>query len=198
MNPSEKDPSPDFDLPEENLPPKSEEVRLPAAEYEELQNRLKELENLKERLMHAAADFDNAKKRLTREREEFVRFSQENLIRQLLPVLDNFERALAHAGESKTSGKANEALKGIVAGVQMVFKQLTDVLKKEGLTRLQCVGEKFDPHQHEVVSYLEEEGPEEVVAEEVEAGYRLHDRLLRAAKVRVRVSPSRHKEEEMT
>lgn len=166
-----------------------EEIRLPRAEYEELLRRMKELEGMKEQLLRSAADFDNAKKRLARERDEFVRFSQENLIRQLLPVLDNFERALAHAGESSAS-------EGLVSGIQLVFKQLVEILKKQGLTRLVTVGQKLDPHQHEVVSHLQQEGPEDEIVEEVEAGYLLHDRLLRAAKVRVRVSPE--KEENIT
>ena len=162
---------------------KSEEVRLPRAEYEQLLNRLKELEGVREKLLLSAADFDNAKKRLARERDEFVRFSQENLIRHLLPVLDNFERALAHAGASPAS-------EGLVAGIQLVFKQLAEILKRQGLTRLVTVGQRLDPHRHEVVGHVPQEGPEDEIVEEVEAGYLLHDRLLRAAKVRVRVSPS--------
>lgn len=173
-----------------------DQVVLSKQEYDDLQKRLAELEALKERLLHSAADFENAKKRLTRERDEFVKFSQENLVRDILPVLDNFERALSHAGEG---GEAN--LKGIVAGVEMVRKQLFEILKNQGLKKLQTKGEKFDPHHHESVGYVHESGPEDVVVDEVESGYMLHDRLLRAAKVRVRVAPSNassEKEDEIT
>jgi molecular chaperone GrpE len=163
----------------------SDEVTLPKQDYEELLKRVAELDSLKDRLLHSAADFENAKKRLTRERDEYVKFSQENLIRDLLPVLDNFERALAHAGEGDSANS-----KGIVAGVEMVRKQLFDALKNQGLKRLQAVGEVFDPHEHEAVGFVHEPGPENIIVEEVQPGYRLHDRLLRAAKVRIRTIPA--------
>src|SRR6185436_9919948 len=89
-----------------------DEVTLSKQEHEDLLKRLAEAESLRERLLLSAADFENAKKRLSRERDDFVKFSQENLIKDLLPVLDNFERALAHAGEG---GETN--LKSIVSGV---------------------------------------------------------------------------------
>lgn len=208
----EKNPTPEDTHSKKPAPPSEAEVRLPTREYEELLARLKELEEMKDRFLRSAADFDNAKKRLARERDEFVKFSQETLIRHLLPILDNFERALAHArsvpspllgpsaknlGGSASGGEgrglpAGQAGKGegVLAGIQLVFKQLTDILKKEGLTRVKTLGERVDPHRHEVVSYVPEKGPEDVIVEEVEAGYLLHDRLLRAAKVCVRVSPS--------
>ncbi len=185
----------------ENPEPENEpdEITLSRAEYEALFAKVKELEAGKDQFLRAAADFENAKKRLTRERDEIVKFSQENLIRDLLPVLDNLERALSHAGEIKDS-----AAKGVVAGIQMVFKQLQEVLKGQGLKRLQTVGEKFDPHQHEAVTFLHEEGKEDEIVEEIQPGYFLHQRLLRAAKVKVRVHPqansseSEEKQEEIT
>lgn len=172
-----------------------ENVTLSRQEYDDLQKRLAELEALKDRLMVSAADFDNAKKRLMKERDEFIKFSQENMIRSLLGVLDNFERALAHASTDDP-----KALKGIVAGIQMVFKQLQEILKSQGVERLKTIGEKFDPHQHEAVGHVYEDGPEDVIVAEHEAGYRLHDRLLRAAKVRVRSSSPQdeEKQEEIT
>lgn len=171
-----------------------EAITLPKAEYDDLQKRAAELEAMKDRLSRAAADFENAKKRLARERDEFVKFSQENLIRDLLPVLDNFERALAHAGEgSETS------LKNIVSGVERVRKQLFDALKGQGLKKLQTVGEKFDPHLHEAVGVVHESGPEEIIVAEVEPGYTLQERLLRPAKVRIRMAPpSEEKQDEIT
>ena len=170
----------------ETSPSDPSEVTLPRKEYQELCNRSKELEDLRERLLRSAADFENAKKRLTRERDEFVKFSQENLIREILPALDNFERALAHAESSDSDGKKN--LKGLAAGIRMVLKQLGEILKNQGLKRLKTVGEIFDPHQHEAVGFVQEPGKENEIVEEIEAGYTLHDRLLRAAKVRVRAS----------
>ena len=167
-------------------------VTLSQADYDALLARLKELEGMKEQLQLAAADFDNAKKRLAREREDFMKFGQESLIRDLLPVIDNFERALAHAGKDH-----HGHVKNLVTGIQMVLKQLQEILKSRGLRRLETVGKMFDPHLHEAVAHVEERGKEDEIVEEVEPGYRLHDRLLRAAKVKVRVSSSKaHKEEE--
>lgn len=174
----------------------SGEIKLSRKEYEELMARLAELEGMKDRLLRSAADFENAKKRLTRERDEFVKFSQEGLLRDLLPVLDNLERALAHAEGSPAaqSGEKN-LLPGILTGVRMVSKQLGEVLKNQGLKRLTVVGEIFNPNQHEAVGFVEEKGRDHEIIEEIEPGYFLHDRLLRAAKVRVRIPPSEQKKD---
>lgn len=141
---------------------------------------------MRERFLRSAADFENAKKRLAKERDEFVKFNQENLLRELLPVLDNFERALSHVPENLEG-----PVKAVLTGVQMVFKQVAEILKNQGARRIASVGEIFDPHQHEAVGYVHDKGRENEIVEEVEPGYFLHDRLLRAAKVRVR-----HSEEE--
>lgn len=149
-------------------------------ELEQLRAKVAELEGMRERFVLSAADFENAKKRLIKDKEEFIKFSQESLLRDLLPVLDNFERALAHASNVEGAAKA------VVTGIQMVFKQMTEILKTQGLKRITTVGEIFDPHKHEAVGYVDAPGKEHEIVEEVEAGYFLHDRLLRAAKVRVR------------
>ena len=172
--------------PDPSLPQDSAALTLSRKEYDDLLARLKELEDLRDRYVRSAADFENAKKRLARERDEFVKFSQENLLRQLLPVLDNFERALSHAKDSNDP---------VVAGIQMVFKQTSEILKNQGLQRIKTVGEQFDPARHEIVSFVAGGGREDEIVEEVEPGYFLYDRLLRAAKVRVRSS---QKTEEIT
>lgn len=164
-----------------------EEVSLPRAEYERLQARVKELEDLREVMLRTAADFENAKKRLAKEREEFIKFSQESLLRELLPVFDNLQRALAHAREGDPQN-----LKSVVTGVQLVFKQLSDLLKNQGLKQLETVGQKFDPHFHEAVGFVEQAGKEDEVIEEVEPGYLFHDRLLKPAKVRVQIAPKKN------
>jgi molecular chaperone GrpE len=158
-------------------------ICLSRQEYENMTARLKELEGTKEQFLRSAADFDNAKKRLVKEREEFLKFGQENLIRGMLTVLDDFDRALSHAEDAVNA-------EGIAKGIGMVLKKFRDILAGEGLKKLPAVGEQFDPHLHEAVGYVREEGPEDVIVEELEAGYMLHDRLLRPAKVRVRMSPS--------
>lgn len=188
-------------------PGSGKKMEVFADEYEGLKNRVVELEALREKFLHAAADFENAKKRNARDKEEFIKFSQERILREMLPVLDNFERALNHATTFNVPEASEEALrqnlKNLTSGVQMVQKQVTDVLKAHGLTRLKTLGEKFDPHFHEVVGYVTEDGEEDRIVDEVEAGYMLQDRLLRAAKVRIRVSPesqaaSQEKQDEIT
>jgi len=159
-------------------------IQLSAEECKNLLAKVNELEALREKMLRGAADFENAKKRLVKEKEEYLKYAHENIISKLLPVLDNFERALAHANEENL-----ENLKNVVKGIQMVFKQMQDSFKTSGLKRLQTVGEKFDPHLHEAVSFVKEEGEADVVVDEIQAGYQLHDKLIRAAKVRVRMHP---------
>jgi molecular chaperone GrpE len=187
--------------------PKGATVEVSAEEYEGLKKRVAELEGLKEKFLHAAADFENAKKRNARDKEEFIKFTQEKILADLLPALDNFERAINHATALSIPDADEETLrqnfKSLTSGVQMVQKQILDVLKNYGLVRLQTIGEKFDPHFHEVVGYVTEDGDEDRIVDELSAGYKLHDRLLRAAKVRIRVSPERReasqeKEDEIT
>jgi molecular chaperone GrpE len=170
----------------------SKQVTLSQQDYDALLAKLAELEALREQWIRSAADFDNAKKRLARDREEFLKFGQENMIRNLLPVLDNFHRALDHAGDEKNENN----LKSLVTGVQMIFKQMQDLLQSQGLKKLETVGKKFDPHLHEAIGYVHDEGEEDAIVGEVEAGYQLHDRLLRPAKVRVRMVPSSGKVDE--
>ena len=173
--------------------PHDAKIEIPLQEYEDLKKRVAELECLREKFLHAAADFENAKKRNARDKEEFLKFSQERILKENLPVLDNFERALDHVTAAAATGGPEEAMqqnfKTLVSGVQRVQKQLTDILKIHGLTRLGTVGQPYDPHRHEVVGHVAEEGPEDRIVDELEPGYMFHDRLLRAAKVRIRVPP---------
>lgn len=164
-------------------------VILPRKEFEALNQQIVELEGLRDKMMRAAADFENAKKRLIRERDEYVAYAQERLIRELLPLLDNFERALSHASEVE-----DPKAKNVITGVQMVFKRMAEVLKIEGLERLETVGKIFDPNWHEAVASVEEEGRDHEIIEELEPGYLLKGRLVRAAKVRIRVAPKSSKD----
>lgn len=183
-------------------------IEIPAQEYEDLKKKVEELEGLRQKFLLAAADYENAKKRNMREKEEFIKFSQERILKDLLPVLDNFERAVSHANAASANASAYEDLrqnlKTVIAGVERVQKQLNDILKIHGLKRIETSGQVFDPHFHEVVAHVPEEGKEDQIVDELEPGYMLQDRLLRAAKVRVRVSPqqsasaSEEKQDEIT
>ena len=150
----------------------------------------KELEakNNYDRLLRQVAELDNFKKRSTREREDISRFANETLIKDLLPVVDNLERAVAHA-----SGGGNG--RPIVEGVEMVLKGLLDVLAKHGVTQISAVGQPFDPAKHEAMAQVESDTHEpNYVVEELHKGYALRDRLLRPALVSVaKVSKTREK-----
>lgn len=172
---------------------KEEKVSLSKEEYDRLLKKAKEFEEIREKLLRSAADYDNAKKRLAKEREEFIKFSQEKLLRDLLPTLDNFERALKHSEEADPSASSSPI---VIAGVQQIWKQLLDLLAAHGLRRFSSEGEPFDPHFHEAVEEVEEEGPEGIVAKEIVGGYLLHDRVFRPAKVRIRASKGRRKKAE--
>lgn len=148
---------------------------------QELDEANKQAAEAKDKMLRAFADFENAKKRLAKEREEFVRFSNETMMRGLLPILDNFERAIAHADAA--GEPANSPLR---EGVLLIKKQLADFLVQQGLSRIESVGKPFDPHVHEAMGHVEtEEHPDETVVEEYESGYLLKGRLLRPAKVRI-------------
>lgn len=166
---------------------KEEKVTLSKEEHQKLVEQAKELEAIRDKLLRSAADYDNARKRLAKEREEFIRFSQERLLRDLLPILDNFERALAHA---------EEVDRPVAEGIRLIWKQLLDLLTVHGLKRLSSEGNPFDPHLHEAVDQVEEEGPEGVIVKEIVPGYLLHDRTLRPAKVRIRVRPDEKEKKE--
>jgi len=173
--------------------PNGGKIEVLAQEYEDLKKKVAELEGLRQKFLLAAADYENAKKRNAREKEDFVKFSQERILRDLLPVLDNFERAVGHANTASVNVSGEEALqqnlKTLTSGVERVRKQLIDILKMYGLKRIETADQMFNPHFHEVVAHVPEEGKEDQIVDELEPGFMLHDRLLRAAKVRVRVSP---------
>lgn len=187
--------------------PQGPKIEVPAQEYDELKKKVEELEGLRQKFLLAAADFENAKKRNAKEKEDFIKFSQERILKELLPVMDNFDRAIGHASAASATGSGEETLqqnlKTLLSGVERVRKQLFDILKLHGLKKIETAHQTFDPHFHEVVAHVAEEGKEDQIVDELEPGYMLHDRLLRAAKVRVRVSPnpkpvSEEKQDEIT
>ena len=132
-----------------------------------------------DRWLRERADLENVKRRAAREKQDAVRFGTEALARDLLPVVDNPERAIAHAG-----GGTDAA--ALAQGVELVLKSLRDVLERHGITRVPAAGTTFDPTHHEAVAHVPSaEHPQGAVVEEHQAGYRLHDRLLRPALVSV-------------
>ena len=129
------------------------------------------------RLARLQADFENFKRRTRQEREDFTKYASEQMVTALLPVLDNFERALV------SSGSSVEDLKN---GVEMIFRQLKEVLTAEGLAPISAAGETFDPKKHEAVMHQEScEHPDNIVLEELIRGYCLKDKVIRPAMVKV-------------
>ena len=144
---------------------------------EELERVSTELDETKDRFLRGLADFDNYRKRVAREREQLVRCANEDLIKRMLEVVDNLERALAAASETEDFG-------GFKQGVELIYDHLKEVLTKEGLCPITCLGEAFDPNFHEAVMAIEKEGEEsEKVIEEIQKGYTLDGRVIRPSKV---------------
>jgi molecular chaperone GrpE len=137
----------------------------------------KERDGLHERLLRQAAEFDNFRKRIDRERKDTSEYAAVEFIKDLLPIIDDFERAL------KTDAPGAEPYR---QGLEIIHRAMMDMLRKRGVTRIDAAGTDFDPHIHQAVSY--EAAPdrrEGEVIEEFARGYRLGDRLLRPAMVKV-------------
>jgi molecular chaperone GrpE len=149
----------------------------------EIEARTREVESLQDRNLRLMAEFDNARKRAAREREDYTRFANESLLRELLPVLDNFDRALLAA--RREPGAA-----AVTAGVELIQRELLRVLEKFGATPFASVGQPFDPERHEAVARVQtSEQPEMTVVAETAKGYVLNGRVLRPAMVSVAVPP---------
>ena len=157
------------------------EAAAPGGESKDLSEILyekeREVQQLNDRLLRLAADFENTRKRLEREKSESISFANESLLRELLPVIDNLERALAH-------GEAEADLQGMLDGVRMTLKGFLGVMAKYGCTPFDSVGKPFDPNFHEALMQQESaEHPEKCVIQELQKGYTLNERLLRPASV---------------
>lgn len=172
---SEKDTS-EHETIKSSLPEEKEELEDPPSEQEEAFRKLEEeKQKMHEQYLRLNADFDNFRKRANREKLDLRRFGHENFVRDLLDGLDNFERAFQ-------TPEGNEA--NFREGIQMVYRQCLDILVRHGVNRFESKGCAFDYTLHEAISIFEtNDTPPDTVYEEFQAGYRLHDKLLRPAKV---------------
>ena len=142
------------------------------------------IKELSDRLLRAVAESENTRKRLEKERREAVCFANESIIREILNVLDNLERAVQH-------GEENAGEESLLEGVKMTVKSFHDTLEKFGCKAVDAIGAPFDPNYHEAISQIEStEYPSGSVVSEFRKGYTLNDRLLRAALVVVGKSPA--------
>lgn len=149
----------------------------------ELADALIEAENLRDQLLRAAAENENFKKRIERERASSLKYAGEQIFREMLPVVDNLERAVAHQGGTD-GDSAEKNLGALVEGVELTLKSLISTLEKFQVKPIESVGEKFDPKHHEALTMEASDlVPATHVLNEFEKGYYYKDRLLRAAKV---------------
>lgn len=163
-----------------------ETANVTTEQLEELKARASKADDNWDRLLRTTADFDNFKKRAAREKQEAIRYANEDLLEKLVPVLDNFEAALS-AVQTGSTGAGHS----VQAGVAMIFQQLKKVLTESGLEEVDAAGQKFDPNLHEAVSQQETtDVPEGNVIQQLRKGYKLRERLLRPATVVVAKKPS--------
>jgi len=168
------DVSPDANLPSETL-----EGQLAAVTAERDQLAV-EKADLADRVLRARAEFDNARRRTERERSDFLQFAAMDLVKEVLPVLDDFERAL----------KVETADRNYAKGVELIYQRLSETLKKLGLEPIESVGRPFDPNLHQAVERVEtEEAEDHTVLGEFQRGYNFKGKMLRPAMVRVAVKP---------
>ena len=159
--------------PDENQEIKISQKELPA-EKSEVEILAEQVEEQKNKYLRALADFDNYKKRTAIEQESFVQFANERLIKEIIPALDNFERAF-----QVVKSHNDEFIKGI----SLVKKQLEDSLKKFGVEEIKSKGLAYDPNIHEAILQKESDKEENIILEEVQKGFMLNGRLLRPAMV---------------
>jgi molecular chaperone GrpE len=172
IDPATELPPPD----EEGLASSAETAEAEVAGPSEVELLRAERDQLLDRLARLQAEFENARKRAEREKNEHREFVTGNVVEQFLPVLDNFELAL------KSKGSADQ----LRSGVELIVKQMEEVLNKMQVTAVPAVGEEFDPRVHEALGTVDRDDvPDQQVAEEIRRGYRLRDRLIRPALVRV-------------
>ena len=159
---------------------KQDKEKLPSKEeglQKELEEKNQQLEAWRDKHMRLAAEFDNARKRWEREREEVIKFANYSLFKDLTIVLDEMEQAMKMVRE-------HSDLEQIAKGVELTYNNLLGVLFKKGLKTIEAKGKKFDPHFHEIVASREiEEGDEHMVLDEIQKGYLFGEKVLRTSKV---------------
>jgi len=155
-------------------------VTLKDSEYQALLADKEEAAALKDRLMRLQADFENARKRMEKEKVDFIKYANEGIISELLNILDDLERSL------EASEKNHEDHAAFLKGVEMILAHLYEILKKHEVQAIEAQGKKFDPHLHEALLQSETDGfPEGTVIEELQKGYKIEDRVIRTSKVKV-------------
>lgn len=162
---------------------KKKKEDLPDEVKKEMEEKDARIKSLEERILYLQADFENFKRIKAKEKEDTVRFGNEVLIKELLPVLDNFELALKHS-------ESTEDYKAVHDGVKLILNEFLKVLERAGVKPVEAMGRKFDPNFHEAMFQEEREDEEpDTVVSELQRGYLLNDRLIRPSRVGVSKRP---------
>jgi len=144
---------------------------------QELEEAKSQSEAATDMMLRLAAELDNYKKRTIKERESLLKYATQNIIKELLPIVDNLERAIESTNESRDFNLFLE-------GVKLILNQVSSLLEKEGVSKIDAVGKVFDPNVHEAVMHVaSEEHPENVIIQELQKGYILYDKVLRPSMV---------------
>ena len=163
----------------EELPENPQQNEEVGENQTQLLNKTDEIEAVNDKYLRLAAEFENYKRRVQRDQSDTIRFANEKLLRDMLPTLDNLERAIQ-------SGRNQDNVNKLLEGIDLTYKHFIETLQKMGMTQVSSVGEIFDPAKHQAVGQVESSSvPENAIVEEYQKGYFLHDRILRPAMVTV-------------
>lgn len=161
-----------------------ETTAVPESKPAEPEKKAETLEEVRDRLLRLQAEFINFRNRAEKDKGEFLKFANAELMREFVPVVDHFERAVE-------SAEKNSDFDSLLAGIKITLDDLEKTLKKQGLEKMDCRGEIFDPNRHEaVMEILTEEYPENTVVEELQKGYLLQGKVIRPASVKVAKAPN--------
>jgi molecular chaperone GrpE len=180
------------DKQEEPETSQNEDVGVMDNSENELKTLRKQLEEEKDRCLRLNAEFENQRKRLQKEKEEFVKYANEKLIIEFIDIMESLERGLENAKGSNNKDK-------LIHGMELIYKQLKNVLEKNGLAPIKALGEKFDPYKHEAMMQTPSDNDEEgTILEEFARGYMLNNKVIRYSKVRVSKNKDTDNENEVS
>ena len=157
-------------------------IMLSAEEYEQLKNAKAESDEKQKQMLYKMAEYDNLKKRADREKKDFLKYANESLVKDLVPVLDSIDQAVGAAQETEI--ETAEGFTALREGVELIQKQLLGSLEKRGVSVIDTEGEIFDPQKHEAVSMAPSDNvPQNNIIQAFQKGYTLHDRVIRPSMV---------------
>ncbi|SEA78089.1 molecular chaperone GrpE [Desulfuromusa kysingii] len=185
----EKEPETELETAENQEPEVVEEDDEKERLQDELTKALSEAKVHQEQYLRTLAEMENLRKRTQRDKEDLAKFANENILREILPVIDNLERAVEHAEQAESND-------GLFEGVQMTLSQFSQLLTKFGVKPVDAMGQPFDPAYHQAMGQMEsEEHPVNTVVQQMQKGYELNNRLLRPAFVMLAKAPEQKQTE---